>query len=160
MNYYFVNDKNIMKVESPIDLGIFTHCVELTTEQVDFYLEHPTASINEIKNMNIVNEPVTIPTFEDTQKNDIQFLSDLSLRISDTIVPNYKVQNAIISLNSINPIYTKQECEDIISEYTRIGTLCRNMFYNYKKQIEECTDENLLHNIVYEAQEEYYKLIN
>ena len=159
MNYYFVEDKYIMKVNSPINLGEFPQCVEMTPEQVAFHIEYPSASINEIKNCTIINDIVSIPTFEETQKNDIQFLSDLSLRISDTIVPNYKVQNAIISLNTTNPIYTKQECDDIISEYTRIGTLCRNMFYIYKKRIEECTDENLLHNIVYEAQEEYYKLI-
>ena len=53
--YYFVEDKYIMKVNTPIDLGACSHCIELTTEQVDFYKEHPTASVNEIINNKITN---------------------------------------------------------------------------------------------------------
>ena len=152
MNYYFVNDKHIMTVESPINLGIFTHCVELTPEQVEFYLAHPNASIVEIKNCQLYE--TYILTVEDNKKQSIDNLSHYSLSITEELIPNYKIQNAIVctSLNNHdNSIYSHDECLEIIEKYNRVGKYCREMFYNFKTQIENCESNEEVNDIFNQA---------
>jgi hypothetical protein len=140
-------------------LGIFTHCVELTTEQVDFYLEHPTASINEIKNCELITE-VNI-TLHLVQQECIENLSKYSLDIARSVIPDYKIQNAITSLlYPTTGIYTVEESQQILLLYSSVGTTCRNKFYDYKKLILACKDIDEVYEITAEARGEYLVMVD
>lgn len=152
MNYYFVENKYIMKVDAPIDLGACPHCIEMTPEQTEFYKKNPTASVNEIKNCKLY-EPYIL-TVEDNKKISIENLSHYSLSITEELVPSYKIQNALICTNLNNhdeSIYSHDECLQIIEKYNRIGKYCREIFYNFKEQIENCETNEEINNIFDQA---------
>jgi hypothetical protein len=161
--YYFVEDKYIMKMNSPINLGEFPQCVEMTPEQLVFYKEHPTSSVNEIKNCKLY-EPYIL-TVEDNKKQSIDNLSHYSLSITEELVPSYKIQNALICTNLNNHdegIYSHDECLQIIEKYNRIGKYCRENFYIFKEQIENCETNEEINNIFDQAIKLYdtYRLNN
>lgn len=152
MFYYIFCNKKIKVRDTAVNTAVFPQYVEMTPEQVEFYKEHPTASVNEIKNCQLY-EPYIL-TVEDNKKISIDNLSHYSLSITEELVPSYKIQNALIctNLNNHNEgIYSHDECLQIIEKYNRIGKYCRENFYNFKQQIENCETNEEINNIFDQA---------
>lgn len=161
MKFYYIYKNIKVKVKNEtVDTKLFPQFVPMTPEQVEFYLTNPTASIEEIKKCEL-NEVERIPL--DKYKNDsINAISTYSLNVSRTIIPDYKVQNAIVCLNTNceNHIYPSEECQSILNRYNIIGKTCRDMFYTYKTRIEDCATHEEVDTITTEAYNEYTILLN
>lgn len=160
MFYYIFCDKKIKVRDTAVKTAVFPQYVEMTPEQVEFYLANPTASVEEIKKCELI-EIERIPL--DKYKIDsINAISSYSLNVSRTIIPDYKVQNAIVCLNTNcgNHIYPSEECQSILNSYNNIGKTCRDMFYSYKTRIEDCATHEEVDTITTEAYNEYTKLLN
>lgn len=158
MYYYFVDEKMILGYETPVDTGVFTQMVELTDEQKIFYIENPNASIREVKNLRL--DKVYEPSLDEVKQNAIDYLSRLSLETSEKIVPTYKINNAITTLNiqGENTIYSTDEANRIVNDYNSIGKTCREMFYEAKGRILNCSDEEGVIHIKEELTISYMEL--
>lgn len=159
MYYYIFLNKRVLVRTIEVDTTKFPQFVLMTEEQINFYNEHPHASIEEIKQCELI-QIERIPL--DKYKTDsINAISIYSLNVSSTIIPDYKIQNAIACLNSNcqNHIYQNEECQNIFNRYDSIGKICRDMFYNFKECIEECTTHEEVDMITTIAYNEYTTLI-
>ena len=156
MKYYIYNNAKIKIREQQVDTSMFTQFVEMTDEQISFYLQNPNASIEEIKNCKLLPIP-PLPTLEEVKEGAIKELSDYSLETGEKVVPSYKVQNAQITLlgNVASAIYTIEEAQDIVSFANEIGKQCRILFYESKARIENCDSLNAVYDIVTEVKNEY-----
>lgn len=144
MKYYIYNNTKIKIREQQVDTSMFTQFVEMTDEQISFYLANPNASIEEIKNCQLQPTP-PLPTLEDVKLFAIERLSLLSLEVYNECMPAYKLNNALMSIitneNTQNGIYDTLQATQIITTANDIGTLCRNQYYILKERIEACTTE-------------------
>lgn len=160
MKYYIYNNKEIKIREQAVDTDLFTQYIEMTVSQVAFYLANPNASIDEIKNCQLLPTP-PLPTLEDVKKLAISRLSQLSLDTSNSIIPEYRIRNAMMTISHTsidNSIYSQDEASQIISDANNIGTLCRNKFYELKKSIESATTDDEVYEIEQEGIDEYNRL--
>lgn len=159
MYYYFLDNRFLEKTEMAVDTAIFPQYVEMTKEQSDFWLEHPNASFWEVKETRII-EPYVTPLNE-LKAVELENISKKSLETSNTIIPSYKIQNALLSLtnNVDNGIYTVQQAEEIVHQYNTVGKQCRDMFYNCKLRIEEAQTAEEVYTIVTEANVYYDDLL-
>lgn len=161
MKYYIYNNKEIKIREQAVDTDLFTQYIEMTDSQVAFYLANPNASVDEIKNCQLLPIP-PLPTLEEVKKLAISRLSQLSLDTSNSIIPEYKIRNAMMTISHTsidNSIYSQDEASQIISDANNIGTLCRNKFYELKKRIESATTDDEVYEIEQEGIDEYNRLI-
>ena len=161
MKYYIYNNKEIKIREQAVDTDLFTQYIEMTDSQVAFYLANPNASIDEIKNCQLLPIP-PLPTLEEVKKLAIRRLSQLSLDTSNSIIPEYRIRNAMMTISHTsidNSIYSQDEASQIISDANNIGTLCRNKFYGLKKRIESATTDDEVYEIEQEGIDEYNRLI-
>lgn len=81
-NYFYFELKNdverkIIERELPFNTNIMTMFKELTIEQKTFYLEHPTASILEVKNCELIVPPA--PTLEEVKQNKIYDIEEYDI---------------------------------------------------------------------------------
>lgn len=159
MYYYIFLNKRVLVRTIEVDTTKFPQFILMNEEQINFYNEHPHASIEEIKQCELI-QIERIPL--DKYKTDsINALSTYSLNVSSTIIPDYKIQNAIVCLNSNcqKHIYQNEECQSILNRYDSIGKICRDMFYNFKQSIEECTTHEEVDIITSNAYNEYTTLM-
>lgn len=157
MFYYFVAGQRMVKRESAINLADFPQYQEMTQEEADFWDANPTANITDVK-LQVIHNPLI--TLDEHKQESISFLSELSLSVSNSKVPMYKIINALTSRNRTNDIQTRiytddNECDSILDDYNRIGKECRDIFYKYKGLIEACEDTDSVNLLVDCAQEEY-----
>lgn len=161
MKYYIYNNKEIKIREQAVDTDMFTQYIEMTDSQVAFYLANPNASVDEIKKCQLLPIP-PLPTLEEVKKLAISRLSQLSLDTSNSIIPEYKIRNAMMTISHTsidNSIYSQDEASQIISDANNIGTLCRNKYYILKERIEACTTDDEVYEIEQEGIDEYNRLI-
>ena len=154
--YYFYNDTKIKVRDIAVNVALFPQFVEMTEAQREFYIANPTASVVEVKRCELCPRPQE-PTLEEVKVSAIKELSDLSLEVSERIVPSYKVQNAQITLlgNSDFTIYTLDDAQDIVAEANEVGTRCRALFYSSKSRVETCLSIEEVQSIVEETKVEY-----
>jgi hypothetical protein len=134
--YYFFQENDIIVSENIIDTQVFTEYVQLTDDECEFYLANPNATAYEVKQLMLYQD---MAASEDMKRGVELSVSDYSISTLDAILPQYKVQNAIISLklidDGIDSIYDKQMSEEILQKYNTIGNTCRNLFYQFKETI-------------------------
>ena len=134
--YYFFQENDIIVAENIIDTQVFPEYVQLTDAEREFYLAHLNATAYEVKQLMLYQD---MPASEDMKRGVELSVSDYSIYTLDTILPPYKVQNAIISLklidDGIDSIYDRQMSEEILQKYNTVGNTCRNLFYQFKENI-------------------------
>ena len=154
--YYIFKDLKVKVKNEEVNVNLFPQFVPMTEEQINFYLENPTASINEIKRCELYPQPQE-PTLEEVKENAINRISDYSLKTNDKIIPNYKSQNATNSLISVllgNPtdvIYTLNDSKNLLKKSIKIGKQCRDLFYKQKELIEKAETKENVSNIIQET---------
>lgn len=160
MYYYIFCNKKIKTSNTVVNTTVFPQYVEMIPAQVEFYLANPNASIEEIKQCQII-PPYVIP-LEELKSVSIEHISEYSLSIAREILPEYKVQNAIVctGLNDhTNSIYPHDECLAILEKYNRIGKTCREMFYTFKSNLENCNTNEEVDLLVETTRNEYNTLL-
>ena len=161
MYYYFLNIEpyDILSFEKEVDTTDYPQFEALSEEQVNFYLTNPEASYTEVKNCELITE-VNI-SLHLVQQECIESLSKYSVDIARSVIPDYKIQNAITSLlYPTTAIYPVDESQQILLFYSSVGTTCRNMFYDYKERILACTNIDEVYEITAEARGEYLGMVD
>ena len=154
--YYIFKDLKVKVRDNEINTNMFPQFQLMSEEQINFYLENPNASINEIKRCELYPQPQE-PTLEEVKENAINRISDYSLKTNDAIIPNYKSQNATHSLISVllgNPsdvIYSLNDSKNLLKKSIKIGKQCRDLFYQQKELIEKAETKENVSNIIQET---------
>lgn len=134
--YYFFNDYSVVETEERIDTTTFTDYIELTPQEVEFYLQHPNAAVYEIQQQMLYGD---MPAIDEMKSNVEQVVSDYSLYTLERLLPAYQVQNALISLkvieSGLGAIYDDVKSNEILNKYTQIGQQCRTLFYQFKEEL-------------------------
>lgn len=155
MYYYIFLNKKIVSFDTAVDTAVFPQYVEMTSEQVEFYLANPDASIEEIKECKL-NEQEVI-SLDEYKLTKIEMISIHSLNISNVIIPDYKIQNALacVNTNHTSSIYSHDECLSILEKYNTVGKMCRDLYYETKTRIENSQSIEDVDSIVYDVLQEY-----
>lgn len=163
MNYYYFKIKN----NHPRRISIFTESVdtelnknfrEMTSEQIDFYLEHPTASISEIEKCEL--NPPYVPPEPDIEEIREQALKDIDKMSRDTLGKKVDVLGFCDALASSvykpsrqDSIYTDDEVLRTADDFLRIGKVCREKVNEVVPQIEDATSIESIEQIVEDARQ-------
>lgn len=144
--YYFGDNDRIWEVDSSVTFP--SNIEELNEAQIAYFLSTPNVSFWQVKNY---KKEVDTPFVFDLGKYKeykIMELDNLSLTTVGGLSPSYKRENAVMSLQLLSlgvndieftqsPIYTKEECINIISDANRIANLCREERYRIFDKIEK-----------------------
>lgn len=146
MYYYIISNRKIHIEKTAVNTAVFPQYVEMTPEQVEFYLENKDASIEEIKNcqLNYLEDDFDLNKTRETFIND---LSMYSLYSSLQVVPEYKLQNALLDkmLNSENKFYSNEDANSILETANTVGQQCRALFYEVRDEINRLTTKEELY---------------
>ena len=163
MNYYYFKIKN----NRPCSVSIFTEPVdtevnksfrEMTSEQIDFYLEHPTASIQEIERCEL--NPPYVPPEPDIEEVRQRAISDIDKMSREALGKKVDVLGFCDALASSvykpsrqDSIYTDDEVLKTADDFLRIGKICREKVNEVVPQIEETTSIGSIELIVEDARQ-------
>lgn len=140
MTYYYFVGYKIMGFEWEVNTALNPAYTPLTAEQTAFYLEHPNASVYEVKRCALDPEPEP-PTLEEVQAEAKKNLSQISLDTLDRFVKVYQLANAQASLYmlekdpSAETIYDEVRAREIMDTYTNVGKELREMYKNAESDI-------------------------
>lgn len=168
MNYYYFKIKN----NRPCSVSIFTEQVgtevnksfrEMTSEQIDFYLEHPTASIQEIEMCEL--NPPYVPPEPDIEEVRQQALEDIDRMSREALGKKVDVLGFCDALASSvykpsrqDSIYTDDEILRTADDFLRIGKLCREKVNEVAPLIGEAETIEEIDDIV-EAARQFFDAI-
>ena len=161
MNYYYFKIRNnrpcaISIFTEPVDTDLNKNFREMTSEQIDFYLEHPTASIQEIKRCEL--NPPYVPPTPDIEEVRQQALEDIDKMSRATLGKKVDVLGFCDALASSvykpsrqDSIYSDDEVLRTADDFLRIGKVCREKVNEVVSQIEEATSIESIEQIVEDA---------
>lgn len=153
MYYYFYKDLKVLKFKKSVDTKKFKEFAELSKQQKEFYLSNPYSTIQEIKSLTL-NSASLAPTLDSRTEEVLNELSNYSLKISNKIVPQYKIQNALLGM------YSEEGNLSILNRATEVGSYCRSKFYYYKDLILKCKTIEEVDDLLLEAYSEYNNFLN
>ena len=157
-NFYYFKIRNNRPVAitiftEPVDTEINTSFKEMTSEQIDFYLEHPTASIHEIEKCEL--DPPYVPPTPDIEEVRKKALEDIDRMSRDTLGKKVDVLGFCDALASsvYKPsrqaaIYNDDEVLRTADDFLRIGKVCREKVNEVVPQIEDATSIDSIEQIV------------
>lgn len=144
--YYYFKLRNgnpyQIKVESfPINTAIMRNFVELTTEQREFYLANPTATVQEVVNCQLT--PPYVPPTPDVQEYAAQKVKELHDACYASIsVTNleYAMANACLAGTLVaysgDKYYTTIQAKTIMKTFMDESAHAMDVYDTYKPQIE------------------------
>lgn len=166
--YYFIKQNNrfvrIAVFDSEINTDINHNMIQLTNEQVSFYLQHPNASVSEIQNCRLWSEPEPIGILEQAKSNKIMEIDayDISENVNGFFYNEVfmwldretraTLRNTIDSLkimgrqtlniwyNEINITLSVQEAEYLLAALEVYATDCYNVTAMHKNYVSNLTD--------------------
>lgn len=161
--FYFVNTENGIRIKAfPTEKrGAFL--TAFTNEQKQFYIEHPDASISEIKNCRL-NSPIVVEQeetpIETIKENAIKDIDSYSRDTLAKFVDNLEFANALASSvyakqKNIEPIYDDSLVTKTASDFLIKGSLCRNLYKDTVSLIEDAETKEEIDNIVNSAKSQY-----
>lgn len=165
MNYYYFKIIN----NHPRSISIFTESVdtelngnfrEMTSEQIDFYLEHPTASIQEIERCEL-NPPYVPPidVLRENAKNNVEMASRSTLGSKvDVLGFCDAIASSVYKPSREDSVYTDDEVLKTADDFLRIGKLCRDKVKECYPLIDAAETETEINAIV-ESANAYFKQI-
>lgn len=163
MNYYYFKIKNnrpwsISIFTEPVDTELNKNFSEMTSEQIDFYLEHPTASIQEIERCEL--NPPYVPPEPDIEEVRQQSLKDIDKMSRDTLGKKVDVLGFCDALASSvykpsrqNSIYSDDEVLRTADDFLRIGKVCREKVNEVVPQIEDAVSIESIEQIMENAKQ-------
>lgn len=158
MYYYFVNDRKIVGFALPVDTRLNPTFVTLTEEQTAFYMEHPTASIREVKNCEL--DPPYVPPTPDVQEYISEKVKELkSLCYGSVTVTSLEYSVALACVNGTSLIYTGDkyytvlQAKNIIKRFMDESNKALTVYNTYKPQIETAQTIAAVDELLEEATE-------
>lgn len=135
-NFYYFKIRNGMAYAisiftEPVNTELNTNFREMTSEQTEFYLEHPTASIREVEKCE--SDPPyipPIPTIEELRENAINEIDKASRDTIGSVVDVLGFCDAVASTvyapsRGTASIYSDSETFKTADDFLRIGKACR-----------------------------------
>lgn len=146
--YYFkLRDGNPyqIKVELfPINTSIMRNFVEMTTEQREFYLANPTATVMEVWNCELT--PPYVPPTPDVSEYaamKVRELHDVCYQSISVTDLEYAMANACLAGTSIaysgDKYYTTPQAIAVMKTFMNESTHAITIYDTYKPQIEEAS---------------------
>lgn len=140
--YYYFKLRNgnpyQIKVEIfPINTTIMRNFVEMTTEQREFYLEHPTASVMEVWNCELT--PPYVPPTPDVQEYAAQKVRELhDTCYASVTVTSLEYAAAEDKVNNItaDSYYTLIQANQVLNDFRTQSKKALTVYNTYKSQIE------------------------
>lgn len=150
--YYYFKTKNgvttIVRWGVRINTSINRNYVELTPEQVEFYLAHPEASVEEVRNCKM-NEVVEVS--EDIATAIATAISELkggyasSVKVSDlewaAAVTDFLKQNNALTLKDVPDLMDNADSREVIKNFATSYQASRSLYAEGKAAIEAATSE-------------------
>lgn len=167
MNYYYFKIIN----NHPRSISIFTESVdtelngnfrEMTSEQIDFYLEHPTASIQEIERCEL-NPPYVPPidVLRENAKNNVEMASRSTLGSKvDVLGFCDAIASSVYKPSREDSVYTDDEVLKTADDFLRIGKLCRDKVKECIPLIESAETETEINTIVDSANAYFQQIVS
>ncbi|MBE2188570.1 MAG: hypothetical protein IAE98_03805 [Candidatus Kapabacteria bacterium] len=120
--FCYIIDKKIITFEEELDSNLYNY-QKLSTEETNFYLQNPTASISEIINQELTVQVIDLNEYKE---NCIAKVSEMSFELRRRIYDDYKLMNVPLGF------YSESEKNDIASVCSKF----RNEFYRLKAAIQ------------------------
>ena len=167
MNYYYFKIIN----NHPRSISIFTESVdtelngnfrEMTSEQIDFYLEHPTASIQEIERCEL-NPPYVPPidVLRENAKNNVEMASRSTLGSKvDVLGFCDAIASSVYKPSREDSVYTDDEVLKTADDFLRIGKLCRDKVKECYPLIDAAETETEINAIVESANAYFQQIVS
>lgn len=142
----------------PINTTINRSYVEMTDEQKAFYLEHPTATVNEVWNCEIT--PPYVPPAPDVAEyaaDKVKELKDACYGSISVTSLEYAMANACLAGTSIlysgNKYYTTNEAKAVMKRFMDESCHAIQVLNTYKTQIEAAQTTKAIDEIYQQAME-------
>lgn len=130
--------------------------VEMTTEQREFYLEHPTATVMEVWNFELV--PPYVPPTPDVQEYAAQKVKELNEACYASITVDelqYAMANAVLAGNSIayagKKHYSTTEAIAVMKQFMDESDKASTVYETYKPRIEAAITTKIVDDLYEEA---------
>lgn len=166
MFYYYFRVSNSVKTAIKVfDYEVNTHInkwfVELTDEQREFYLEHPTASVREVELCELFPPyvPPVIP-IEELKEQAVQEIDSLSRSTISGFVDTLGFANAVATSlyaksKGLTPVYDDNQVLSTASVFLEKGRICRLKYVEYAGCVEGCDSEVEINHVMDEARDFY-----
>lgn len=150
-HYYFFRNR-IVSFNTKLIAAFNSAYVELTPEQVEFYLAHPEASVEEVRNCQLY-EPYVEPTPEleelrDNAKRELMNAYCLKMgRYSEidvalAVASRICIQN--VWLTQSNCAYTNDEAKEIIKGFVQLGKSAKAIYEESITAIDNSMSEDTI----------------
>lgn len=141
MYYYFWKNKKILEMRIPLPTQFNPSVVELTPEQVEFYLANPNATIQEVMNCELT--PPYVPPEQDVQEYAVMKIKELKDACYGAITID-KVQcemaNCVLAGTAVTYSgkrhYTTLQAKAIMEQFMDESDKVSTIYETYKPQIE------------------------
>lgn len=136
MYYYFWKNKKILETRIPLPTQFNPSVVELTPEQVEFYLANPTATIQEVMNCELA--PTYVPPTPDVQEYAAAKVKELKEACYASItVTKLDCDMALDKMQNItaDSYYSITEARNVLSNFRSQSKHAMQTFDTYSKQI-------------------------
>lgn len=161
MYYYFYNDKKVVESILPINTRLNKAFVELTPEQTAFYLEHPTASVHEIKNCEL--DPPYVPPTPDVAQYASEKNTELKTECYATVTVTtleYAAANAVLAGTALvytgKRHYTTSEAIALMKRFMDESDHALDVYETYSVQITAASSIEDIDTIYQQALEALY----
>lgn len=159
MYYYFWKNKKILETRTPLPTQFNPSVVELTPEQVEFYLANPTATIQEVMNCELT--PPYVPPTPDVQEYADEKVKELKEACYASVTIDelqYAMANAVIAGTSIayagKKHYSTSEAIAIMKQFMDESDKAVTVYETYKTRIESASTIEAIDSLYNQAIEE------
>lgn len=156
MYYYFWKNKKILETRTPLPTQFNPSVVELTPEQVEFYLANPTATIQEV--MNCALTPPYVPPTPDVQEYANEKVRELKEACYATVTIDelqYAMANAVLAGTSIayagKKHYSTTEAISVMKQFMDESDKASTVYETYKPRIEAAITTKIVDDLYEEA---------
>ena len=154
MYYYFWKNKKILETRTPLPTQFNPSVVELTPEQVEFYLANPNATVQEVLDCQLT--PPYVPPTPDVQEYVAQKVKDLqdacygsiSITSLEYAIAEDKVNNVLA-----DSFYTLTEANQVLSDFRSQSKKAMNVLKTYKPRIESANSIEAVDTVYNQALE-------
>lgn len=150
--YYYFYTKNgtttIKVLSFKLNTKLYKNYEEMTEEQVEFYLAHPEASVEEVRNckMNeVVEVSEDVATAIATAISELKGVYASSVKVSDlewaAAVTDFLKQNNALTLKDVPDLMDNADSREVIKNFATSYQASRSLYAEGKAAIEAATSE-------------------
>lgn len=164
--YYFYTKNGVTEIKVlsiKINTQLYTRYEEMTEEQVSFYLEHPDASVDEIRNTQLNAVPVIDEQLEKVKQGAIAELkyifsnrNQVNNEMLNAAVVDFLKQNNALTLKDVPDLMDNSESRNIIVQWATSYNESQQLLRQYTEQVNNSTDTESVLGIMENVRQLYY----